>query len=84
MYYFGSMIFFITFVLLYVSWIFKKVNFGDEIKKTIKLRYFSSLLGWLAFNIFIPVAAIYTMHNIDYNSPENKFFLRVLMYIFYA
>ena len=78
------MIVFITFVLLYVSWIFKKVNFGNEVKKTIKLRYFSSLVGWLAFNIFIPAAAIYTMLKIDYNSPENKFFLRILMYIFYA
>ena len=62
---FGFITFWIGFTIIYVSCIFKRVNFGEDIKDTIKKRYFINLLGWLAFNLFIPVSAIYILSKDD-------------------
>ena len=85
---FGFITFWITFAILYVNCIIKKVNFGDDIKKTIKKRYFINLFGWLAFNMFIPVSAIYMLinHNND-NLEKNagiKYSLVAMQFVFYS
>ena len=85
---FGFITFWITFAILYVNCIIKKVNFGDDIKKTIKKRYFINLLGWLAFNIFIPVSAIYMLsthnsENLD-KKPGIKYSLVTMQFVFYS
>ena len=85
---FGFITFWIGFTIIYVNCIIKKVNFGDDIKKTIKKRYFINLLGWLAFNMFIPVSAIYMLSNHNNDNLEKnagiKYSLVTMQFVFYS
>ena len=62
---------------------FQDSSFGTEVKNTIKKRHYVNLIGWLVFNLFVYVCAIFKDYDID-TTGTLYIILRILQGIFYS